>query len=54
VNLVHDDLVVNLCDNYAVENTQGGEKVKILDSGVPMSLAGRPWLGRYLVERLKI
>ena len=29
VNLVHEDLVVNLCDNYVVENTQGGENLII-------------------------
>ena len=50
VNLVHDDLVVNLWNNYVVENTQEGEKVMILDLGDPMSLAGRPWLEKYLVE----
>ena len=39
INLVHDDMVVNLCDNYMVGNTQGGEKVMIFDPGAPMSLA---------------
>ena len=43
VNLVPDYLVANLCDNYTVENTQGGKKVMILDPGACMSLAGRPW-----------
>ena len=50
LNLVHEDLVVNLCDNYMVENTQCGEKVMILDPGAPMSLAGSPWLEKYLAE----
>ena len=44
VNLIYDYLVVNLCDNYTVENRQGGEKVMIFDPEAPMSLAGRPWL----------
>ena len=50
VNLVHKDMVVSLCDTYAVENTQGGEKVMILDPRAPMSLARRPWLDQYLEE----
>ena len=50
VNLVHKDMVWNLCDTYAVKNTQRGEKVMILDPGAPMSLAGRPWLSKYLEE----
>ena len=47
VNLVHKEMVVNMCDTYAVENTQRGEKVMILDPGAPMSLAGRPRLEKY-------
>ena len=35
---------------YAVENTMGGGQVMILDPGAPMSLAGRPWLERYLAK----
>ena len=50
VNLVHDDTIANLCDTYEVENTKRGEKVMILDHGAPVSLAGRPWLNKYLAE----
>ena len=50
VNLVYDDMIVNLCDNYLVENTQGGEKVMILDPEAPMSVAGRHWLEKYLAD----
>ena len=39
-----------MCDIYAVENTQEGEKVMILDPGATVSLAGRPWLSKYLEE----
>ena len=44
VNVIHEGMVVNLCDLYAVGNTQRGEKVIILDPGAPMSLARRPWI----------
>ena len=47
VNLVHEDSVVNLFDNYHI---QRGEKVMILDPGAPMSLAGKPWLEKYLAD----
>ena len=50
VNLVPKETVVNLCDTYEVENRQGGEHVMIIDSGAPMSLAGRLWLSKYLAE----
>ena len=50
VNLVHEETIVNLCDVYRVENTQGGEHVMILDPGAPVSLVGRLWLSKYLVE----
>ena len=50
VNLVYEEKVVNLCDIYAVSNTRREEKVTILDPGAPMSLAGRPWLEKYLAE----
>ena len=43
-------MVVNLSYTYVVENTLRGEQVKILDPGVPLSLAGRPWLEKYLAE----
>ena len=38
------DMVVNLCDTYAAENTQMEEKIMILDPEAPVSLAGGPWL----------
>ena len=41
---------VNFCDTFVVENIQRGENVMILDPGAPMSLAGRPWLEKYLAE----
>ena len=44
VSLVKDDMIVNLCDTFAANNTHRGEQVMILDTGAPMSLAGRPWL----------
>ena len=43
-------MVVNLCDTYGVENTQRGEHIMVLDPGAPMSLAGRSWLSKYLLE----
>ena len=42
VNIVHDDMVVNLCDTYAVENIQRGEKVMIFDPRATVNLAGWP------------
>ena len=50
VNLVQDDIIINLCDTFAVNNTHRGEQVMILDPGVPMSLAARLWLDQYLKE----
>ena len=50
VNLVHDDMVVNLCNNHVVRNTQGEDKVMILDPEAPISLARRSWLDKYLAE----
>ena len=50
VNHLQEDTVVNLCETYAVENTTRGEKVMILDPGVPITLAGRPWLEKCLAE----
>ena len=41
VYLVLEGMVVKLCDTYAVEKTQRGEKVIILDSGAQISLAGK-------------
>ena len=50
LNLVHEDMVPNLCCTYIVDNTPRGEKVMILDPGAPMNLARRPWLEKYLAE----
>ena len=48
VNLVHEERIMNLCDKYEVENTQGGDHMMMLDPGAPVSLAERPWLSKYL------
>ena len=50
VNLVQDDMIVNLCDSFAVNNAHKREQVMILDPEAPVSLAGRPWLDQYLKE----
>lgn len=42
--------VVNLCDTYKVENTQGEEHVMILDPSALMNLAGRLWSSIYMAE----
>ena len=47
MNLVQEDMIVNLCDTFIVNNTQ---QVMILDPRVPISLAGKPWLDQYLKE----
>ena len=36
-------------DKFAINNTQRGEQAIILDLGVPVSLAGKPWINQYLV-----
>ena len=48
--IVHEEIIVNLCNMHRVENTQGGEHVMILDPGASKSLIGRPWLSKYLAE----
>ena len=50
VSLVHEDMLVNLCDTYGVENTQRGEHIMVLDPGAPVSLARISWLSKYLSE----
>ena len=50
INLVHEDVAVNLCGTYGVENTQRGEHIMVLELGAPVSLAGRSWLSKYLLE----
>ena len=48
INLVYKDTVVNLFDTYWLENTQKGEHFMIFDPGIPVSLAQRSWLSKYL------
>ena len=50
VNFVNEETVVNLCDMYEVDNTQGGLHVLILDPGAPVSLTGRQWLSKFLAK----
>ena len=47
--IVQDNMVLNVCDKFAINNTQRGEQAIILDLGVPMSLARKPWINQYLV-----
>ena len=50
VMLVQEETVVNLCNTYMLENNLRGEQVIVLDPEAPISLAGRPWLEKYLAE----
>ena len=50
VNLVQDDMIMNLCDIFPVNNTHRGEQVMILDPRAPVSLDGKPFLDQYLKE----
>ena len=44
LNIVQDNMILNLCDTFAVNNTYRGEQNMIMDPGAPVSLAGRSWL----------
>ena len=50
MNLANKETEVNLCEIYAVKKVPKGEKVMILDVGVPVSLAGMSWVQKYLRE----
>ena len=50
VDLIHKETIVKLCDRYRVEITQGEEHIMIFHPGVPISLAERPLLSKYLTE----
>ena len=50
VNLVQNEMIMNLCDSFAMNNTYKRKQVMILNPGAPLSLAGRPWLDQYLKE----
>ena len=46
-NLVHKDMVVNVCGTYAVYSTQRGENLTILYPRAPVNF-GEPCLEKYL------
>ena len=49
---MQEEILVNLCNMYMVENTQRGEQVMILDHRAHMSLARRPWLERFWLNSI--